>query len=192
MTPSNSLSVTISRRRLRRFPKRDPVRTVVWLRGEHDLSTVDALSETLVGAIVLDDADVVVDLSEVQFMGATTVGVLIRARELLRTRSRSLLVRSPSRCARRVLELCGDTNLLDRADAAPLTGAADALGTWVPVSAADRADRADRHADATPPKPTSAPDPITTGRVTAPRATSADADHRADELTADAAGLGAP
>jgi anti-anti-sigma factor len=138
MTPIKSLSVTISRRRLRRFPRRDPVRTVVWLRGEHDLSTVDALSETLAGAIALDDADVVVDLSDMQFMGAATVGVLIRARELLRTRSRSLVVRSPSWCARRVLELCGDTGLLDRADAAAPTGTARALGTWVPVPAADR------------------------------------------------------
>jgi hypothetical protein len=120
----------------------------------------------LAGAIARDNADVVVDMSDVQFMGAATVGVLIRARELLRTRSRSLVVRSPSWCARRVLELCGDTGLLDRAEAAALTGTAGALGTWVPVPAADRVDR---HADA-------APDPIGTGRVTAARVSPVDAD----------------
>jgi anti-anti-sigma factor len=140
MAPTEPSSLTVSRRGLLGFARRDAARTVVWLRGEHDVSSVAALSETMARAIALDDADLVVDLSDVQFMGAATVSVLVRARELLRTRSRSLLVRSPSRCARRVLELCGDTELLDCADAAPLTGTADALGTWVPVPAADRAD----------------------------------------------------
>jgi anti-anti-sigma factor len=189
MTPIRPLSVTISRRRLRRFPRRDTARVVVRLRGEHDLSTVAVLSETMAWAIAHDEADVVVDLSDVQFMGATTVSVLIRARELLRTRSRSLLVRSPSRCARRVLELCGATDLLDPSDAAPLAGTADALATWVAVPGADRADR---HADVPPPEPGGAPTPIRVSHVTAARATSAEADHRADELPVDVTGLGAP
>ena len=77
--------MTVSRRRLLAFARRDAARTVVWLRGEHDVSTVAALSETLARAIALDDADLVVDLSDVQFMGAATVGVIVRARELLAT-----------------------------------------------------------------------------------------------------------
>ncbi len=94
---------------------RDCGRTVVWLRGEHDASTVAALWETMGQAIALDDADLVVDLSGVEFMGSATVGVIIRAREALvpRSRSRSLTLRSPSRCARRVLDLYGLTDLLD-------------------------------------------------------------------------------
>jgi anti-sigma B factor antagonist len=95
------------------FAERDSDRTVVWLRGEHDASTVTELWETMGQAIALDDADLVVDLSGVEFMGSATVGVIIRARESLRPRSRSLTVRCPSRCAQRVLDLYGLSELLD-------------------------------------------------------------------------------
>src|SRR5687768_658417 len=113
MAPTEPSSLTVSRRGLLAFARRDAARTVVWLRGEHDVSTVAALSETMARAIARDDADLVVDLSEVQFMGAATVGVIVRAQELLGLRSRSLALRSPSRCARRILDLCGHADLLD-------------------------------------------------------------------------------
>jgi anti-anti-sigma factor len=80
--------------------------TVVLLSGEHDLSSLFALAEALSIVIAIDDDDLVVDLSEVQFMGAETVGVLIRARSYLQTQSRSLTLRSPAPCAQRVLDLC--------------------------------------------------------------------------------------
>lgn len=79
MAPIVSLSVTVSRRCLLEFARRDSARAVVWLRGEHDVSTVAARSETMARAIALNDANLVVDSSEVQFMGAATVGVIIRA-----------------------------------------------------------------------------------------------------------------
>ena len=44
-------------------------RIVVTMRGEHDMSTRDALWATMVGAIDLGDTDVVVDMSMVGFMG---------------------------------------------------------------------------------------------------------------------------
>jgi anti-anti-sigma factor len=81
--------------------------TVVWLRGDHDLSTVHDLSAVLSGAIADDDRDVVVDLSRVGFLSAATVGVLLRARQDLRSRSRSLTLRAPSPAADRVLAACG-------------------------------------------------------------------------------------
>jgi anti-anti-sigma factor len=104
--------VTFSRRGLASFDGRDADRTLVSLRGEHDASTVAALSEILALAISLDAADLVVDLSEVEFMGAATVGVIIGTREFLRLRSRTLELRSPSTCARRVLDAC-DLDLID-------------------------------------------------------------------------------
>jgi anti-anti-sigma factor len=168
------------------FAGRNSDRTVVWLRGEQDVSTVAALSEILARAIALDDADVVVDLSEVQFMGAATVGVIIRAREFLRLRSRFLVLRSPSERARRILDVCGHADLLDPRpiDAMPLTGPAGALGTWVAVPATDRIDR---RADAF------APTSVPVGRVSAPRkVSSADADHRADERATNRVGRGGP
>jgi anti-anti-sigma factor len=124
------------------FAGRDADRTVVWLQGEHDLSTAFALADTLARAIALDDADLVLDLSDVQFMGAVTVDIIVRAYELLRQQSRSLTLRAPSMCARRVLELCGVTGDLDvdPADATPGTPTAPALGSWVAVPAVDRLD----------------------------------------------------
>jgi anti-anti-sigma factor len=104
--------VVVPRRDHVSFAERDADRTVVWLQGEHDASTVVAFWDTMGRAIALDDADVIVDLSDVEFMGSATVGVIIRARESLRRRSRSLTLRSPSRCARRVLDLYGLADLL--------------------------------------------------------------------------------
>ena len=102
----------VSRRDLVLLPAHDAEPTVVWLCGEHDMSTAAALSEILDRAIALD-RDVVVDLSGVEFMAVATVGVILRARESLRLRARSWALRSPSRCARRVLELCGLADLID-------------------------------------------------------------------------------
>jgi len=105
MVPIVFLSVTVSRR--------GPPDVVVHLRGEHDLASVTELSATLARAITVGDADLVVDLSRVEFMGAATVGVLTWARELLLARSRSLVLRSPSSSARRVLELCDLDGLVE-------------------------------------------------------------------------------
>lgn len=91
----------------------DGDRSVVWLCGEHDIATEAELSEALAGAIASDDADLVVDLSEVQFIDASTIRVIIRARNYLRHRSRSLVLRSPAEGARRVLDVCGLVDLIE-------------------------------------------------------------------------------
>jgi anti-anti-sigma factor len=142
MAPVSFLSVTVSRRGLMGFGRRGPPEVVVCLRGEHDLSTVAESSVTVARAITLGEGDLVVDLSRVVFMDASTVGVILGARELLRVRSRSLVVRSPSTCARRVLELCDLGHLVAPSRAgASMAGAAAALGTWVTVPAIDGIDR---------------------------------------------------
>jgi anti-sigma B factor antagonist len=105
MALAESSSVTSSRGPVA-FPVRDSDRTVVWLRGEHDVSTVAALSQTMARAIALDDGDLVIDLSGVDFMDAATVGVIVRARDFLELQSRSLTLRAPSKYAARVLDLC--------------------------------------------------------------------------------------
>ena len=88
--------------------------TITLLRGEQDLSTVPALCETLAGAIAAGGADLILDLSAVEFLDASTVRVIVAASEFLRVRSRSLVVRSPSNSAQRVLELCGLDGLIER------------------------------------------------------------------------------
>jgi len=143
MAPIGSLSVTVARDG-GSVPAHDITGVVVWLGGEHDLSTVGELSAALAHAITLDDVDVVVDLTQVEYMGAVTLGVLCRARELLHAREPCLVLRSPPRCVRRLLELCGDTDLLITADATPFAGSADALRTWVPVPAPVSSDGDDR------------------------------------------------
>jgi anti-anti-sigma factor len=72
------------------------------------------LCETLSGAIAFGGADLILDLSAVQFLDASTVRVIVAASEFLRTRSRSLVLRSPSTCAQRVLGLCDLSGLVER------------------------------------------------------------------------------
>jgi anti-anti-sigma factor len=91
-------------------------RHVVWLRGEYDISTEMTLSHTMARVMALDEGDLVVDLSEVTFMDAATIGLIIRARNDLRLQCRSLTLRSPSGFARRVLDLCGLTDELLRSE----------------------------------------------------------------------------
>lgn len=108
-------------------------RTVIWLCGEHDIATVDALSEVVEQAMSLDDADVELDLSDVKYMSAATIGVIVRTCERLQGRSRSLVLRSPSSIARRLCDLCGLDYLggLDPVDAAvgamPTVAASEAV-----------------------------------------------------------------
>ena len=88
-------------------------RTVLWLEGEHDMATVAVMSDVLAAAIASDDADVIVDLSGVTFIGAATFGALIVGRNLLAQQSRRMTVRSPSAYAQRLLELFELTDLVE-------------------------------------------------------------------------------
>jgi len=108
--------------------------TIIWLRGEHDIATDGALRRTLERAIALNDAAIVVDLSKVELMSASTIGVILAARDVLRQQSRSLTMRAPSPHVRRVISLCGLQNLLIpgvRDEMAGVVG--EALGSWVEV-----------------------------------------------------------
>jgi len=82
-------------------------RTIVWLAGEQDIATVGMLADTLANVASVDDADLIVDLSGVTFMSTATIDELILSRNLLLGRSRNLTLRSPSKCAGRLLDLCG-------------------------------------------------------------------------------------
>jgi len=80
--------------------------TVVWFAGEHDLSTADAVRSALDHAILIDEANVVADLSGVSFIDAGTIGALVGTRQRLAATGRSLEFRAPSKCVRRLLQLC--------------------------------------------------------------------------------------
>jgi anti-anti-sigma factor len=109
--------------------------TVVWVRGEQDIATKVSLVVAIARAAQRDGADVLVDLSDVTFMDASTIGALVGSRNRLCSRSQALAVRSPSRPARRVLELCGLADLIHTAAAEAVhpSGVGAALNTWVEV-----------------------------------------------------------
>src|ERR1700728_4401693 len=106
MTRTESPSVSIPRRSVLAYEGRADEGTVVGHVGEYDVSSVGWLWDTLAGAMACDGADLVIDLSGVEFIDAATVGVMVRAGNYLRGRSRSLVLRGPSRGTRRVLDLC--------------------------------------------------------------------------------------
>lgn len=162
--PSNKVqSASVPGRRPRN--RGDPHRTVVRVRGEHDIGTRDRLSVRLAEAAGRDDADVVVDLSGVTFMDASTIGALVVASNHLRVLSRSLSLRHPSPPARWLLDVCGLAQLIDEDLAQPPVGTA--LGTWVSVPARDRNPDA-AQPQARPEAPAQEPANVTVGRAVKP------------------------
>ena len=115
-----------------------PGTVVVHLSGEHDIATDSAVRLTLARAIALGNATVVVDLSEVAFMGASTVGVMLAARESLRLQSRSLMVQAPSAIAQRVIALFSLADFVVPSATGPAGLGGQALSSWVGVPAAER------------------------------------------------------
>ena len=107
--------------------------TVVWLRGEQDIATDGELRRVLACGVAANDAAIVVDLSEVELMSASTLGVLVTARALLGEQSRSLTVRHPSAFVRRIIGSCGLADLLGPSGQKNDDGAGHALGSWVAV-----------------------------------------------------------
>jgi len=116
------------------------------LRGEHDRCTLVALNEAITEAIAGSQAVVTADLSDVTFIGVAPVVALLQAKRLLASQSRDLVVVSASRCARRVIGLCGLTELYGDASAPDVVGPPGALASWVEVPEAPR-QGADRRPD---------------------------------------------
>lgn len=81
-------------------------RHVLVMTGEHDASTVALLRELLDEFIAVGHDGIIVDVSGVTFLGVAPVRVLVAARRRLERSARTLDLRSPSRSALRVLQLC--------------------------------------------------------------------------------------
>src|SRR5919197_2929350 len=79
---------------------------VVSLQGELDLYNADEVREALAGAVGGQPERLVVDLSEVEFIDSTALGVLIEARTRLANR-RAFLLAAPGLETRRALEISG-------------------------------------------------------------------------------------
>lgn len=87
--------------------------TVVSLTGELDAAALNLLLQAFDDAIERDDADVVVDLAGVEFIGAAWIGTLVRSRARLNAQNRELTLRSSSRVVNRLLDLCGLSYLIE-------------------------------------------------------------------------------
>lgn len=78
---------------------------VVCLGGELDLYNADEVRHALTGAIADGAARIVIDMSEVEFVDSTALGVLIEARSKLG--QDGLLLAAPQIETRRTLEVSG-------------------------------------------------------------------------------------
>ena len=54
-----------------------------------------------------------IDLAGVEFIGAAWIGTFVRSRAYLAAQDRALTLRSPSRVANRLLDLCGLSYLVE-------------------------------------------------------------------------------
>jgi anti-anti-sigma factor len=127
----SSHSVSSFRLSLGVAPESGP--TVVWLQGEHDIATDDELRRVLACVIAANAAAIVLDLSDVELMSASTLGVILKARKLVCQQSRSLTVRSPSAFVRRIIGICGLDYLFGPSGQKADDRTEDALGPWVAV-----------------------------------------------------------
>ena len=81
--------------------------TTVWMHGAHDRSTVQAVSAAIRRASDIDDADVMVDFSDVSSIDIAAVQAILSSRLSLQRRSLLLCARRPSSCVRRLAETNG-------------------------------------------------------------------------------------
>jgi anti-anti-sigma factor len=90
----------------------------VVLTGEFDIAEADKLADAVV-PLLSDPPDiVVVNLGRVEFMGLTTLGVLINLREACVRAGREFVITDRSRCVERLLDMAGLTTYLRLADLA--------------------------------------------------------------------------
>lgn len=90
----------------------DNGRRVIAAHGELDIATVPALQERL-APLIEAGRHVVLDLSELSFIDARGITVLISAKATAARNGARFEVRDPSAPVRRVLRLCGVDQSLD-------------------------------------------------------------------------------
>jgi anti-sigma B factor antagonist len=88
----------------------------VAVRGEVDINTVAQLSEALDHAVRASSGALIVDLSDVVFLGSTGLTALVRARAQLGREDRALVVVCPPGPVRRLFELVGIVDLFELFD----------------------------------------------------------------------------
>jgi anti-anti-sigma factor len=95
--------------------------TVLALHGDIEVSTAQLLVDSMAAMIEWSVGDVVVDLTEVEFIDIASVRTLDVARQLLSREGRFLTFRSPSRLAVLMLGLFGLTGFIEASRAEHLS-----------------------------------------------------------------------
>jgi anti-sigma B factor antagonist len=80
---------------------------IVTVAGEADLHTAPELERALQGVLGLGGTSVAVDLTEVNFIDSTALGVLLRFRPRFAARGGCILIVSPDRRVLRTFEITG-------------------------------------------------------------------------------------
>jgi anti-sigma B factor antagonist len=108
----------------------------VAIRGELDVSTASQLWEHLAEAIPRARHRLVLDLSDTGFIDSIGLGVFVRAFKRLRDQGSELVLRSPRRNARRILNVTGldRVMMIDGVAASVLDPIAGTLRDAVPQS----------------------------------------------------------
>lgn len=101
--------------------RRDSGCSVVPLSGEFDSASAGDLAARLAEAAAIGGGDLLVDLGDVQFMDASTIGVFVAIRSTLSRQGHRLLLRTPAPSARRLLDICGLAGLIERPAEEPST-----------------------------------------------------------------------
>ena len=96
-------------------------RAVVWAAGELDMTVSPVLEAVLAGATVPPDQRLTVDLSQLGFLDASGMRVLVAADERLRSADRpGLTVRGAAGIVHRIFEIVQVTRLLEQGQAGQL------------------------------------------------------------------------
>jgi anti-anti-sigma factor len=90
----------------------DRTPTGIALRGEVDLARRPAVLATLDAAIAETEGTFVVDLTEVDFLDSSGLGVFMHAHDRLRRVNRDMTVQCPPGPVRRLIEITGVAELL--------------------------------------------------------------------------------
>ncbi|MBV9413055.1 MAG: STAS domain-containing protein [Acidimicrobiia bacterium] len=89
--------------------------TVLYLAGDADIHTAPALRSELT-TLVDQGRPVVVDLSALQFIDSTAIGILVAALKRFRNVGSDLTLRRPITRVRKVFEITGLTRVFDIGD----------------------------------------------------------------------------
>ena len=93
-----------------------PTSATVFVRGEVDVYTAPQLREELYGIMGEGVTQLTLDLSAMTFIDSTGLGVVVGAIKRLREVGGELVLRSPSRSTRKVLEITGLTRIVEIQD----------------------------------------------------------------------------